>query len=60
MLSLIHILTVDGKVTGKTFLEYGELLGGAKIAFGMQPEPDKDRGAKPGDAPYSMSREDCR
>ena len=53
-------MTVDGKVTGKTFLEYGELLGGAKIAFGMQPEPDKDRGAKPGDAPYSMSREDCR
>ena len=53
-------MTVDGKVTGKAFLEYGELLGGAKIAFGMQPEPDKDRGAKPGDAPYSMSREDCR
>ena len=53
-------MTVDGKVTGKTFLEYGELLGGAKIAFGMQPEPDKDRGAKPGDAPYLMSREDCR
>ena len=53
-------MTVDGKVTGKTFLEYGELLGGAKIAFGMQPGPDKDRGAKPGDAPYSMSREDCR
>ena len=53
-------MTVDGKVTGKTFLKYGELLGGAKIAFGMQPEPDKDRGAKPGDAPYSMSREDCR
>ena len=53
-------MTVDGKVTGKTCLEYGELLGGAKIAFGMQPEPDKDRGAKPGDAPYSMSREDCR
>ena len=53
-------MTVDGKVTGKTFLEYGELLGGAKIAFGMQPEPDKDRGAKPGDAPYSMSREECR
>ena len=53
-------MTVDGKVTGKTFLEYGELLGGAKIAFGMQPELDKDRGAKPGDAPYSMSREDCR
>ena len=53
-------MTVDGKVTGKTFLEYGELLGGAKIAFGMQPELDKDRGAKPGDAPYSMSWEDCR
>lgn len=53
-------MTVDGKAAGRTFLKYGELLEGAKIRFGMQPEPEKDRGTKPGDAPYSMSREDCR
>ena len=53
-------MTVDGKAAGRTFLKYGELLEGAKIRFDMQPEPDKDRGTKPGDAPYSMSREDCR
>ncbi|WP_290539600.1 GH92 family glycosyl hydrolase [Alistipes sp.] len=53
-------MTVDGKAVGKTFLTYGELLDGAKIGFEMQSEPDKERGTKPGDAPYSMSREDCR
>lgn len=53
-------MTVDGKAAGRTFLKYGELLEGAKIRFDMQPEPEKDRGTKPGDAPYSMSREDCR
>ena len=53
-------MTVDGKAAGRTFLKYGELLEGANIRFDMQPEPEKDRGTKPGDAPYSMSREDCR
>ena len=38
-----------------TFLKYGELLNGAKIAFEMRPEPNDSRGAKSEDAPYSMS-----
>ena len=48
-------MTLDGKTLERTFLKYGELLNGAKIAFEMRPEPNDSRGAKSEDAPYSMS-----
>ena len=48
-------MSVDGKTTDRTFLKYGELLNGAKIAFEMRPEPNDSRGTKIEDAPYSMS-----
>ena len=48
-------MTLDGKTLERTFLKYGELLNGAKIAFEMRPEPNDSRGTKAEDAPYSMS-----
>ena len=48
-------MTLDGKTLERTFLKYGELLNGAKIAFEMRPDPNDSRGAKSEDAPYSMS-----
>ena len=50
-------MTVNRKAIERTFLKYGELLEGAKIAFDMQPQPNQSRGTKAGDAPYSMSDE---
>ena len=52
---LKYAMTLDGKTLERTFLKYGELLNGAKIAFEMRPEPNDSRGAKSEDAPYSMS-----
>lgn len=51
----VNKMTLDGKTLERTFLKYGELLNGAKLAFEMQPEPNDSRGTKTEDAPYSMS-----
>ena len=48
-------MTVNIKAIERTFLKYGELLNGAKIAFDMQPQPNQSRSTKAEDAPYSMS-----
>ena len=51
----VNKMTVDGEVSEKTFLKYDDLRNGAKVRFDMQKEPDKERGTKTGDVPYSMS-----
>jgi len=50
-------LSWNGKVYDKNYLRYAELLKGAKLEFNMSTEPNKNRGTKEDDAPYSFSKE---
>ena len=53
-------MTFDGKSDEKTYLNYSELMEGAKLRFDMQAKPDDIRCTAEENAPYSLSREDCR
>ncbi len=47
----------NGKVYGKNYFTYTDLVKGAVIDFDMSNTPNKTRGTKPGDFPYSFSNE---
>lgn len=53
----VNRLSWNGKAYDKNYLRYAELLKGAKLEFNMSTEPNKNRGTKKDDAPYSFSKE---
>jgi len=53
----VNTLTVDGKPYTNNWLSHKGLLNGAVLDFDMQATPNKDRGTKDADVPYSMSNE---
>ncbi|MBT29057.1 MAG: alpha-mannosidase [Thalassobius sp.] len=46
----------DGKKYDQTYFNHFDLLKGGSITFDMSAEPNKSRGIKPENAPFSMSR----
>ena len=53
----IDEMTVDGETYTKNYLTHKQLMNGAKIAFKMSNEPNKTRGTKESDFPYSFSND---
>jgi len=53
----INTMTVNGKPYDLTWLSHTLLNNGAVINYGMSAKPNKVRGTKPSDAPYSLSNE---
>lgn len=53
----IQNITFNGKPYSKNWLSHSELMKGAVINFEMGPEPNKSRGVKNADFPYSLSNE---
>ena len=53
----VQDMTLDGKKWGHNYLEYGDLVKGVQVHFGMGTEPATDRGTKKEDKPYSFSQE---
>ncbi|OIN58258.1 GH92 family glycosyl hydrolase [Arsenicibacter rosenii] len=51
----INTVSVNGKPYAKTWLSHQALLQGATIDVNMSATPNKQRGTKPEDAPYSFS-----
>lgn len=51
----IQKLQLNGKEYDKNYLEYSDLLKGAKLKFDMNSSPNKSRGVKSVDIPFSMS-----
>jgi predicted alpha-1,2-mannosidase len=52
----IRKITMNGKPYGKNYLDYGELMKGATIRFDMGDAPNKERGTRDADFPYSFSK----
>ena len=50
-------MRVNGKNYNHNYLDYATLTKGAKINFNMSDTPNKNRGIRPEDAPYSLSNE---
>jgi putative alpha-1,2-mannosidase len=53
----VNSLNVNGKSYDLNWLSHKELLKGAVINFNMAPVPNKTRGIKDSDVPYSLSNE---
>jgi len=53
----IDQLSWDGKPYGKNYIRYKDLMQGANLEFKMSDTPNKSRGTKKEDAPYSFSNE---
>lgn len=53
----VNQLTWNGKAYNKNYIRYSDLLSGGNLAFKMSAEPNKNRGIKKEDAPYSFSKE---
>jgi predicted alpha-1,2-mannosidase len=53
----VNTLSVNGKPYGLTWLSHSELKKGAVLNFNMAPLPNKTRGTKVSDVPYSLSTE---
>ncbi|PWK71414.1 putative alpha-1,2-mannosidase [Mucilaginibacter oryzae] len=53
----VNTLTVDGKPYTNNWLSHKALLNGETLDFDMQATPNKNRGTKDADVPYSMSNE---
>lgn len=53
----IQKITYNGKPYNKNWLSHSELMKGAVINIEMGPEPNKTRGVKKEDFPYSLSNE---
>lgn len=50
-------VTLNGKPYSKNWLSHDDLMKGATINFGMSAKPDKKRGTKKEDFPFSLSNE---
>ena len=53
----IQQIDLNGKTYSKNFFNYSELMKGASINFEMGNQPNKSRGTKDADFPYSFSKE---
>ncbi|MFB6342761.1 GH92 family glycosyl hydrolase [Saccharicrinis sp. FJH62] len=53
----IQAIQMNGKAYDKNYFRYGDLMDGADITFDMGNEPNKKRGIKKSDFPYSFSNE---
>lgn len=53
----ISTMTLNGKTYTKNYLTHEELLKGSSISYTMGTTPNKQRGTKPTDFPYSFSGE---
>jgi len=53
----VDAVSLNGKKWAKNWLAHQDLIDGAVIDFTMAAEPNRVRGASPGDAPYSLSVE---
>ena len=53
----IHSLKWNGKEYTKNYLSHSELMKGAVLDFDMKEEPNKNRGIKDSDLPFSLSKE---
>ncbi|MBL3657615.1 GH92 family glycosyl hydrolase [Fulvivirga sediminis] len=54
----VQQLTVNGESSTKNYLDHNELMKGATLNFEMGAEPNKKRGIKEEDFPYSLSTEE--
>jgi len=52
----VHALKLNGKNYTKNYLRHGELLKGATLNFDMRDQPNKTRGTKREDLPFSLSK----
>ncbi len=52
----VQSMKVNGKKHNKNYLNYKDLLKGAKIQFSMGSEPATNRGTQPADQPYSFTK----
>jgi putative alpha-1,2-mannosidase len=46
---------LNGKPISRTWIDYGEIMAGGTLALQMAAAPNRVRGTKPEDRPYSMS-----
>lgn len=53
----VNQLSWNGKPYGRNYIRYNDLLQGANLEFKMSDVPNKSRGTKKEDAPYSFSNE---
>jgi predicted alpha-1,2-mannosidase len=53
----VNSLTIDGKPYGLNWLSHKALQNGGTLDFDMSATPNKERGTKAADVPYSMSNE---
>jgi predicted alpha-1,2-mannosidase len=53
----VQNIDFNGKAYGKNYFKYDELQKGATINFEMSKQPNKNRGTKESDFPYSFSNE---
>jgi len=53
----VESMRLNGQTYDKNFLKYEDLQKGAKISYDMGAEPNKSRGTKDEDFPYSFSKE---
>lgn len=53
----VHKVLLNGKEYGKNYFKYPELQKGATVHFDMGSKPNKNRGTRKEDFPYSFSRE---
>jgi predicted alpha-1,2-mannosidase len=53
----IRTLRFNGNLYDKNYLRHEELLKGGVLRFDMSPVPNKERGVREEDAPYSFSKE---
>lgn len=56
----VSTMTVDGQPYTKNYLTHQQLLKGVVIDYKMSPTPNKERGTKDSDTPYSFSRDEKR
>ncbi|MBB5395295.1 GH92 family glycosyl hydrolase [Mucilaginibacter sp. AK015] len=53
----VNSLTINGKPYTHNWLSHSALLKGAVLNFNMSPRPNKQKGTRAADAPYSLSTE---
>jgi putative alpha-1,2-mannosidase len=51
----VQAARLNGKPLSRTFIDYGEIMAGGRLALDMAAEPNLARGTRPEDRPYSMS-----
>ncbi len=53
----INSLIINGKQSAKNYLDHFELLKGGELKFDLSDKPNKNRGVRKTDYPFSMSRD---